>query len=262
MNDIITAFLTSMLGKVVLGQSASIINTISDKSKSIFMTGMKDYLDKQKNKYSHIKTLLTNDPVELYSIYFPLNLTKGKKHTVIKTSDIRNMFVKTHRVTIFGGAGSGKSTLIKHLFLNAIKSNFAIPVLLELRYLNDYEDSFLNFIILKSLQMEIADNINILTEFLKNGKFVFFLDGYDELNTNRKQKIIAEIDDFVSKYDKNHYILTSRPFSDLEHLPQFKNYFMKDLSYAGGEIKAFVLQVLYDEKELAEKINASYRGKY
>jgi energy-coupling factor transporter ATP-binding protein EcfA2 len=254
-NVITTAFITSFVDKA-FDQGPGIINAISDKSKSIFMIGIKEYLDKQKNRYSHIKTLLTNDPVELYSIYFPLNL-KTRKKRIIKTSDIENIFGKTHQVTIIGDAGSGKSTLIKHLFLNAIKSNFAIPVLLELRYLNDYEDSFLNFIVLKSLQMEIADNINILTDFLRSGKFIFFLDGYDELNTNRKRKIIAEIDDFVLKYNKNYYILTSRPFSDLEQFSQFKNYFMKDLSYAEGEISAFVLQVLNDEKELAEKINDS-----
>ena len=74
--------------------------------------------------------------------------------------------------------------MIKHLFLNAILEKFKIPLLIELRYLND--DS-------RKLEEYIRDSINvnkisvnpvILDRLLEKGKFVFFLDGYDELDAD------------------------------------------------------------------------------
>jgi len=259
-NELTLAIISSFVDKI-FEKGEHLLSSISDTSKFIFKKGINDYLEKQRNRYSQIKTLLTNSPVDLYSIYYPLNLTTRNKSSIVSTSSVGNIFKKTQQVTIIGDAGSGKSTLIKHLFLNTIRTNFAIPILVELRYLNDYESDFTNYIIQKSLELQITENLNIFNEFLRHGKFIFFLDGYDELNTKRKQKIIEDISNFVSNYNKNYYILTSRPFSDIEQLDQFANYYMKDLSYEEdeekSEINQFVKQVLQDEKELANKVNES-----
>jgi predicted NACHT family NTPase len=241
----------------IFAQCDALLSSITDEAKYIFKKGIGDYLQKQKDRYSQIRTLLRSDPVDLYSIYFLLNLTSRNMKSITSTSNIKNIFAKKRYVTIIGDAGSGKSTLIKHLFLNAIFTDFAIPILVELRYLNDYDNNFIEYVIEKSLELKMADNSTIFEKFLEHGKFVFFLDGYDELYTKRKSKIIGDIDNFISCYNKNYYILTSRPISDIEQLNQFTDYFMKDLSYEEGEIKKFVLQVLHDEHELASKVNES-----
>lgn len=259
-NELTMAIVSSFVEKI-FEKGEYLLSSISDASKFIFKKGISDYLERQRNRYSQIKTLLTNSPVDLYSIYYPLNLITRNKSSIISTSSVGNIFNRTKQVTIIGDAGSGKSTLIKHLFLNSIKTSFAIPILVELRYLNDYENDFTSYIIQKSLDLKIAENLNIFNEFLRHGKFIIFLDGYDELNTKRKHKIIEDISNFVSNHNRNYYILTSRPFSDIEQLDRFTNFFMKNLSYEEdeekNEIGQFVKQVLQDEKELANKVNES-----
>jgi predicted NACHT family NTPase len=259
-NELVATAISVIIDKM-FEKGSAVLSKITDKEKRLFKKGINEYLEKQEKRYSQIKTLLTSDPVDLYSIYYPLKLISKNGRNVTSTSLVKNVFGKTHYVTIIGDAGSGKSTLIKHLFLNSISTGFAIPILVELRYLNDYDGSFIDYVMEKSLELNITDSSTIFEEFLKNGKFVFFLDGYDELYTKRKHKIIRDIDNFVSDYRKNYFILTSRPISDIEQLNQFTDYYMKELSYEKGnaknEIKEFIFKVLRDDFELASKVNES-----
>ena len=59
---------------------------------------------------------------------------------------------------------------------------------------------------------------------MQSGDFIFFLDGYDEIISTKKQQITKDIDDLVKRYNRNNYMLTSRPFTDIEMLPLFYNY--------------------------------------
>lgn len=59
------------------------------------------------------------------------------------------------------------------------------------------------------------------------------------------------------KYDSNKFILTSRPYSNIENLPLFQNYHIKELDKRKGEIGSFIDYQLKKEKELAEKIKKS-----
>ncbi|MCB1177415.1 MAG: NACHT domain-containing protein, partial [Leptospiraceae bacterium] len=156
-----------------------------------------------------------------------------------------------------GDAGSGKSTLIKHLFLNSIKEKIGVPILIELRYLNNEEQSIEEYIISKIFENKLTQNNVILERLLKKGKFVFFLDGYDELNTDIKLRIIENLNSFVNKYSNNKFILTTRPHSNIEHLPLFHNFVMKSLS--GQEINEFIKLQLSKESELSDKIIKSLK---
>lgn len=248
LESIVTSFV-SELSK----ESQVIFKELADEGNQLLKTGLKSYLSKQKGKYSHLKTLLKgNTPVYLYDIYYPLKLEEGRG--TIKANIISNIFEKSNYVTIIGDAGSGKSTLVKHLFLNSIYTKFAIPILIELRYLNDYENDLESYIISKVLENKIAENQRILERLFKKGKFVFFLDGYDELNSEVKSKIIENLNSFIIQFPENKFILTTRPFSDIEHLQIFHNYNVKSLSLEEGEIEGFIHKQLEKEIELAKKI--------
>lgn len=248
LESIVTGFISELVK-----ESKNIFNDLADEGSQLLKTGLKKYLTKQKDKYSHLKTLLKgNTPVFLYDIYYPLKLEK--RGIIIKTNVISNIFEKTNYVTIIGDAGSGKSTLVKHLFLNSIYTKFAIPILIELRYLNDYENDLESYIINKVLENKIAENPAILERLLNKGKFVFFLDGYDELNSEVKTKIIENLNTFINLFPDNKFVLTTRPFSDVEHLQLFHNYNVKSLSLEEGEIAGFIHKQLETENELAKKI--------
>lgn len=248
LETIVSSFVSEMFS-----QTAKLFEGTEDEIKQFFNRGLKRYLDRQKEKYSYIKTLLKgNTPIYLYNIYYHLKLRKEDE--IIETKSIKNIFRNTNYVTIIGDAGSGKSTLVKHLFLNSIYEKNGIPILIELRYLNDYDNSFENYIYEKIFDNKLSQNADILERLLTNGKFIFFLDGFDELNSNIKTKVVASLNSFINSYDKNKFILTTRPYSDIDHLPLFHNHFIQPLNKENQEIEGFIHKQLQDETELALKI--------
>ncbi|MGB4853156.1 MAG: NACHT domain-containing protein, partial [Ignavibacteria bacterium] len=209
--EILETVVTSFVGEL-FNQTAKLFEGTGDELKQFLNRGLKRYLEKQRDKYSHIKTLLKgNTPVYLYDIYYHLRLTNRKE--VIETKSINTVFSKSNYITIIGDAGSGKSTLVKHLFLNSILEKSGIPILVELRYLNDYKNSFEDYIYEKIFENKLSQNSNILERLLTAGKFVFFLDGFDELNSDIKPSVIISLNSFINSYDQNKFILTTRPYS-------------------------------------------------
>lgn len=253
---IIETIITTFTKELIL-ESKELFSDLCDEANQFIGKDLKKYLEKQKTKYSHIKTLLRgNTPVFLYEVYFPINLI-DENRKLIQTDNIANIFKNSNYITIIGDAGSGKSTLTKHLFLNSIKEKFAIPILLELRYLNETDGDIEKYIIEKIFENKLSKNPEILERLLVNGKFIFFLDGFDELNSEIKNNVVKNLNSFINKYDNNHFILTSRPYSNIESLPLFINYSIKELDKRKGEIDGFIDYQLKKEKELAEKIKKS-----
>jgi len=245
--------------KELILETKSLFNDFYDEAAQLIGVDLNNYLTKQKTKYAHIKTLLKgNTPVYLYEIYFPINLTDDDNIT-ITTDKISNVFRDGKYVTIIGDAGSGKSTLTKHLFLNSIREKFAVPILIELRYLNETDGDIEKYILDKIFENKLSENPTILERLLQNGKFIFFLDGFDELNSDVKNNVIQNLNSFINKYDKNHFILTSRPYSNIENLPLFVNFMIKELNKESGEIDSFIDLQLKKESELANKIKKSLK---
>ena len=157
-------------------------------------------------------------------------------------------------VTIVGDAGSGKSTLLKHFFLNSIKENFCIPILIELRDLNGFKGSLEDYVKERIFDNKLAPNDKIFKRLLKKGEFVFFFDGYDEIKSTSKSKITSDLNTFLTKYDSNRFLITTRPYSNIELLPQFHNYHLESMSQK--EINAFIKRQQLDDK-LKQKIISS-----
>lgn len=259
MTEKILATVIAAFTKELISESKIIFSDLYDEAKQFIGKDLKKYLEKQKSKYSHIKTLLRgNTPVFLYEIYYPINLVDENRKLIL-TQNISNVFKDCNYITIIGDAGSGKSTLTKHLFLNSIKEKFAIPILVELRYLNETDGDLEKYIFEKIFENKLSENPSILERLLTNGKFVFFLDGFDELNSEIKNQVIKNLNSFINQYNNNKFILTSRPYSHIENLDLFRNYKIKELEQRKGEIDGFIDYQLKKEKELAEKIKKSLK---
>jgi len=261
MTEKILATIITEFTKELISQTKDIFTDLVEESKHFIGTNLKKYLEKQKTKYAHIKTLLRgNTPVYLYEVYFQINLIDTtQRENIVFTDNISNVFKNSNYITIIGDAGSGKSTLTKHLFLNAIKEKYGIPILVELRYLNETDGDIQKFITEKIFENKLSENDSILQRLLLKGKFVFFLDGFDELSGSIKNKVIKNLNAFINCNDKNKYILTSRPYSNIENLPLFKNLYIKKLERESGEIDKFIELQLRKEKELAAKIIKSIK---
>ncbi len=247
--------------KEVLKDSKSFLKEVWDEGKFFIENNLKNYLSEKYKKYNTIKTVLKGStPVSFYDIYYHLNLiskNRASQRKIIKTNYINSTFKYSNNITIIGDAGSGKSTLVKHLFIQSIKEKKHIPILIELRYIETKDTSFFDYLKNIITDSNITKNSRIIDRLLKQGKFIFFLDGFDEVSSINEASIIEGIDNFSSKYKTNKFILTTRPHSNALSIPSFTNYQIAPLSLNDGDIHSFIDLQLKEEEELAEKIKES-----
>ena len=110
-----------------------------------------------------------------------------------------------------GVGGIGKSTMMRHFFINAIEKTNYIPILIELRCFNNITPISLKAVIQNSLQkFNCYIDQYTLDLALRAGCFLFLFDGFDEIDLNR-ENLATCIIDFSHEYKKNCYIVSSRP---------------------------------------------------
>lgn len=219
-----------------------------------FNSGLNNYLENYYDKYSKTKTFIYREErVDFYDIFYPVTLSqKGQKLGNI--TDLKELFKNGNFLTIIGSAGSGKSMLMKHIFLSTIKQSFRIPIVVELRNLNDFNGTLFDYISEIILRNRLNSSKKIIQRALNDGSFLFLFDGYDEIFSSSKDKITKQIEDFVDTYNKNIFVVTSRPGANCESLERFDNYRVQSLSK--NQIVEFInLQYKNEEsKESSEKI--------
>ena len=121
------------------------------------------------------------------------------------------------KLVIVGALGSGKTTLLKHLALKTCKENLekqertCVPIPITLREFSESGKDLKQYIdeVFEKYQFPKAKEFVEID--LKKGKCQLLLDGFDELATKeRQEKITAEIQEFIEKYPKCQFIVTSR----------------------------------------------------
>ncbi|WP_303849589.1 NACHT domain-containing NTPase [Apibacter mensalis] len=203
-------------------------NNIKDEYLFIYKNGLIDYINNFYEKYSSIKTFIYRDEkVNFYDIYYPIKIQNKKKS--IEINNFNEIFEKYQYLTIIGNAGSGKSMLTKHIFLSSAENCKRIPIIIELRNLNNCKETIEEYITRIITQNKISSNYKISERILKEGNFIFLLDGYDEIYSDNKNKITTDIENFVDRYYKNVFIVTSRPGANAESLTRFDNFEVQSL---------------------------------
>lgn len=183
------------------------------KDEIAYGSAYEDYLWNTKSKNSRIKTLIYRRvPKDLYSFYECVGVSFNEE--TIDTSDINNLLMVDSRIVVTGTGGIGKTTMLKHLYLNTIETTNYIPVLLELRSLNSYD--------IKDISVEnavfnnlVQNGFTLSKEYyeysMMKGGYIVFLDGFDEINRDRISIVSNSIRAMCGKYNENKYIITSRP---------------------------------------------------
>lgn len=178
-----------------------------------YKTAYERYLINTKQKNSKIKTIIyRRAPKELYSFYECIGVSYNGK--TINTENINNLFGLGNKIIVTGTGGIGKSILFKHLFLNTIEETGLIPVLIELRSFNICDVREIS--IFDTIYKSLCDNgFDLSKEYFEysmgEGGYIIFLDGYDEVNRDKAEKVTSEIKALAEKYNNNRYFLSSRP---------------------------------------------------
>ncbi len=174
-------------------------------------SSFRDHLEASYNKCKRIKTILSDEPVDFMNIYIDQSF-KVSDETVDQYA-IAEMIRDGDSLCVIGTGGGGKSILMRYLWISMfVHSEGKIPVFLELRHLNNYthkniEDFIYHSII--SSGSEISQKS--FREALRQGEFIVFLDGFDEINYELRQDVDEKIIKLKENNPRLSIIVTSRP---------------------------------------------------
>lgn len=233
----------------------------------IFTDRFAEYVSQQAQRHSCLSTIVFGHQKTLHDLYIPLTVVPvdesqpGKDDDSILIDRFSPKFIPIHnRILITDTAGMGKSTLSKFLFLQCLKSCYAIPVFIELRHLSSITD--IVSLLHRQLNPSIAaDDEQKFTKrqierILKKGGLIFFFDGYDEIPFKDRETVTKDIKELIEKFSNNSFVITSRPESGLAAFPAFKRFNIRPLQ----KEESFALIRKYDQgggrsEQLIEKLN-------
>lgn len=264
--DVITE-LAKSAAKTIGGKLSKLCKDVINRDDIDYGTAFEKYLTESEKHVSMAKTILYGQtPKHLYSFFECMGITNKRK--IIDTSDVNNILSIGHKIIITGTGGIGKSMLMRHCFLNAISNTDLIPVLIELRGLNEYS--------LEDISIEnfIYNTLNIFgfkleqeyfSYSLETGCYLILFDGYDEVKNSLSAKVAQEIMDFSNKYPENHVILSSRPLEEFTGWSDFNEYSSMHLNKK--QALSLISKLDYDKelkdkfyKELEEELFEKYQS--
>jgi hypothetical protein len=201
---------------------------------------------------------LGNRKVHLSQVYIPLTILSSDPGTQAESGPWRvsdwpaTLFNGTARILIRDRAGMGKSTLLKYLYLVCLSRRIGPAIFLELRGLRslaDLEDELI-------CEVGRFDHKSMDIDFnadTTKGKWIIFLDGFDEVPKERKGIVVDQIQRFSDKNPKISIVVSSRDDDVLLGLRGFSHCSIKPLE----KEEAYALLRKYDfELGIAESLIA------
>ena len=208
-----------------------------------------NYLKFTYDKYSKVKTLLyKNEGKFIYDFYEHVYLSSSDLEK-LETDNTEQIFNKSSNIILTGTGGIGKSMLVKHIFINQIQQATSIPIFIELKSLNDFE--FLDNRLVDFIYQEIRNHhLDLEKQYfevtLNAGRYTIIFDGLDEVNPSKRSWLDREIKEFVTLYNENRYVLSSRPSEEFIGWNQFIEYEISKMDKV--QALALINKLNYDEK--------------
>jgi len=249
-----------------------IIQFLEPKLKQTIENRIIEYITNTASDFSLIKTILHKDNINLSQVYQPLKLKhkiNGENNTI---DNFKSFLEKHNKISLIASGGSGKTTFIRYFYIQCVKEGFKIPIIFNFRDFNQFtikkniseKNISENYIFIAFAQHLVFNKVAIdsktLEKMFDSGEFIFFLDGYDELDTEIKNIITKDFTDFLNRFNKNKFIITTRPYTSANYLDNFDNIYLSGLENF-DEIKSFIYKQLYNNKEFAENIISTLKEK-
>lgn len=194
-----------------------------------------EYIAGVKGKYSKTKSYLyRSEPRPFYDFYVCNDVQErvnvaGKngswyKPNVIKSVTLDDLLKRSSFLILSGTAGIGKSMMMQHILNDAIKKyeiTGLIPIFVPLKkydasYKNLEEYVFSHFGVFDTSL--INDDLRLL---LSEGRCLVLFDGLDEVGISDANQFELAAESFVDKYDKNVFVISSRPYSFKDSFDRF-----------------------------------------
>lgn len=180
--------------------------------------------------YDAVRTIIHRESASLVDVYAPVLLHRAGH--AVWDDDFFGDFDSYRRCVIVGSAGSGKSFLLRKLFIDLFRRpHAAIPMFLELRRIDpstygSLEDELIGAV--SRLGLALEDQT--FWDLHQKGRLAIFLDGFDELAPKLRRKIEDDIDRLVQRCGKNWIVVTSRPDTRFSGWSRFSEYQVQPFS--------------------------------
>ncbi|MGL6342027.1 MAG: NACHT domain-containing protein [Waterburya sp.] len=212
---------------------------LSEKTQELIYQASGQYAKNYCDRHGILKVLGMREPVSLESIYTAVQLLSEMDIGLFRTTEALEETFRNSRdnrfnseesekqdgitiakekqyLTVLGAPGSGKSTFLRKIGLEAFKGkkgnyqHSCIPVVIELKKFTEAEIDLEKIIVQEFSVCNFPKLDKNTTKLLENGKLLILLDGLDEVPTKNLNNAIEKIQDFVDKYDKNRFIISCR----------------------------------------------------
>ncbi len=242
-------------GGNIFDQAKSLTASQIKKLKASHQIGFREYLEQTIARAGSIKTILNRDQsIALQNIYVQTEFQSQGIQLI--EDEFFWHFADHKRVIVAGTAGSGKSMFVKHAVQRCIQSNSKkIPIYVELRNINHFSSSIMHYILEQLLRTNMHSfDLETLDYGLKSGLFTVFLDGLDEIDHDRRETYLLEIDFMARKYRELQILISTRPEETALSLEGFNVYHVKPLSKV---IASHLVEKLNYDEEVREKFQQS-----
>ena len=184
------------------------VTDIQKKEEVDFGYAYENYLKYPKTIHEKIKTLLYRHAAkDIYSFYECVGLTRNDE--IIDTSDVNNVLEIGNKIIISGTGGIGKSVMMKHFFLNVLQNTNYVPILIELRGLNEYDEKsvdLIDYIYSTMEKLRFKLERKYFDYSLETGCYVILLDGFDEVKNEISNQVTSQIFNLSEKYPDNQIL--------------------------------------------------------
>lgn len=230
-----------------------------------FRKGFEGYIEKQLERASSIKTIISSStPLLLKDIYVNLYLAAGPK--AFRDEDFLTSITKYRHVIFTATAGAGKSMLMRYLYLKFLETQTdRLPVFVELRDLNrDNSTTLMAF-----MREKIAEYIDGFSDqhlkyAIDTGRLVLFLDGFDEIDHDKRKEREKELNVLASRNKNLLTFISSRP---AETFANWEKFFVFDVQpFTEKQVELLIKKIPYDNeikqlflKKLSEGLYTTHR---
>jgi len=229
---------------------------LNEAAKQKLFEASKQYIKNYAERHGILKVLGMREPVELESVYtgvkflgesdidkfasiekLELNYREANNRRFqsecqtldgIKVADDRQFLM------VLGQPGSGKSTFLRRMGLEALKGkkeisrHKCIPVFLELKTFKDDKVDIEKQIVEEFKTCGFPKPEEFTKKALERGTLLILLDGLDEVPKANTNAVITQIQDFVDRYDRNRFIASCRTPANRSSFKRFFDVTMAD----------------------------------
>lgn len=197
----------------------AICSELAEEWKAFTKEKLTNYLTSEYQRLKKINNQFSNNQqIDFISIYQPQKLTVDNQN--ITFIEAVEFILKKRLIALIGNAGVGKSTFLQRLFLELIKKQNVIPILIDLRDLNTSETS-LDGHVNQIIKDRITSSERIRDRLIDKGQLIVLFDGFDEVVPNKRGAISLMIKRLTVCKPNLSIVVTSRPYTRIEHLQGF-----------------------------------------